>query len=89
MTDKELGAVIAAVRKSSGLTQRDLCERVDVAPHTLCKIEKGTRSLKAVELQVFAQALGVSCEDLFDFRRAIESRINSLRSEIEMLENEL
>ncbi|MBO2652710.1 helix-turn-helix transcriptional regulator [Shewanella algae] len=67
-----LGKAIRHFRKQRKLTQDELTARcnvggLDLSRSTLAKVEANCRQLTDVEIQVFANALGVSEGDLFEF----------------------
>ena len=61
---KALMAAIVAARNKSGLTQRDLAERLGRAHSFIGKIESGERQLNVLEFCELADALGVSAKEL-------------------------
>lgn len=70
-TQNVLGASIAAIRKSQGLSQREVVSRLqtlgfDINPSSYSKIEGQTRCLTDYEISAIAKALGSSPQRLFD-----------------------
>jgi transcriptional regulator with XRE-family HTH domain len=61
---KALMAAIVAARKKSGLTQRDLADRLGRAHSFIGKIESGERQLNVLEFCELADALGVNAKEL-------------------------
>lgn len=61
---------LVAARSSSGLTLRELADRMDINHSVLGKIEKGGRKLDAIEFMKYCQALGVKPADGF---KAVET----------------
>jgi len=59
------GKRIAEVRKSRGVTQSDLAERVNMSVVTIAYIETGKRWVRLSTLNKIAKALKVSIDDLF------------------------
>ena len=53
LDEKTLGRAIQAARKSAGLTQQELCEKLDISYSTLTKIERG--AIKAPSVFTVAQ----------------------------------
>ncbi len=64
---KKLGARIQEIRKSKGLTQDNLAEKIDMDKPNLSNIETGKRFLSADTLEKIVNALEVKPKDLFDF----------------------
>lgn len=62
---KAFGRGLAAVRKSKGLTQRQLAEKVDMSVVTIAYLETGERWAKITTLEKLAKNLGVRIADLF------------------------
>lgn len=72
--DEALGAISSSIagnirdlRKLSGLTQAELGARVRLDPTAVAKIETRKRNVSAEEIWLFAAALEVSVETLFDY----------------------
>ena len=69
MLQKELGARIAYLRRSRGLTQEQLAEAVDRSVEFISLVERGVNAPSVSGLERFAKALKVEVRDLFDFTR--------------------
>ena len=69
MLQKELGARIANLRRSRGLTQEQLAEAVDRSVEFISLVERGVNAPSVSGLERFAKALKVEVRDLFDFTR--------------------
>ena len=69
MLQKELGARIAYLRRSRGLTQEQLAEAVDRSVEFISLVERGINAPSVSGLERFAKALKVEVRDLFDFAR--------------------
>ena len=69
MLQKELGARIANLRRSRGLTQEQLAEAVDRSVEFISLVERGINAPSVSGLERFAKALKVEVRDLFDFTR--------------------
>ncbi len=69
MLQKELGARIANLRRSRGLTQEQLAEAVDRSVEFISLVERGINAPSVSGLERFAKALKVEVRDLFDFAR--------------------
>jgi transcriptional regulator with XRE-family HTH domain len=59
------GKRIAEVRKSKGVTQNDLAERVNMSVVTIAYIETGKRWVRLSTLDKIATALKVNISELF------------------------
>ena len=62
---KQLGATIAEKRRSLGLTQAQLAEKLDIGQDALSRMEKGKISPKLTRLPDIAEALDCSVAELF------------------------
>ena len=62
MSDDKLAQKIKALRKTRGLTQEQLAEKLGVQRATISNYEIGRRSPHIKELERIAEALGVSLE---------------------------
>lgn len=63
--DKALGRRLASLRKQTGKRQVEVGKELQVKRPLVSKIENGHRSLGAVEIVDYAQALGMEPEELF------------------------
>lgn len=61
----ELGTRIAELRKTRGITQVQLAERLGVSQQTIQAYEVGRRRIQVSALPVVARILGSSLEELF------------------------
>jgi transcriptional regulator with XRE-family HTH domain len=59
-----LGAVLAHLRESSGLSQSQLAEKTGISQPSLSRIERGAGMPDALALRRMADALGVSVNDV-------------------------
>lgn len=69
--DINLGANIQKYRKAIGMTQNELCAKLDLAGRpmiqtTLAQIESGTRNIFLSDLLVIKNILGITYEQLFE-----------------------
>lgn len=71
---KQLGARIAELRKSAGITQVQLAETVGVSQQTVASWEVGRRGVPVATLPVLARALSVSIENLIGEKAAPAKR---------------
>ena len=60
------------LRKSAGLTQTELADRMGVHPQTISKWERGISQPDISQLAALASALGVSIEELFGGEKPAE-----------------
>jgi len=67
-TTKELlGARIKEMRRSCGLSQEQLAEKIGVEPRHMSRIEVGKNYPTIDRLEKIAEALNVPLKDFFDF----------------------
>lgn len=59
-----IGDTILAARKAKGMTQQDLCEKVQLSRAQIANIEAGRSDMPLKTLARFAEALGCSMRDL-------------------------
>lgn len=62
--DAALGGAIRRRRKTVGIAQKEMAAKLGVVPAIYGRMELGNRTVKATELLVIANALGVSTDDL-------------------------
>lgn len=62
MEKEEIGKKIKILRKTRGLTQQQLADKLNVKRATISNYEIGRRSPHIKELEVIAEALGVNLE---------------------------
>lgn len=60
---------LVALRKELGLTQYDVAQRLGATQSYVSKSERGERRIDAIELVLFAGALGVSPRRLIDLAK--------------------
>jgi transcriptional regulator with XRE-family HTH domain len=61
----EIHKRVRQIRLSKGIKQSYVAERIGVSKASYCHFENGRRSLKADQLKVLADALGVKPQDFF------------------------
>ncbi len=66
MTDKKIGQKIKQIRKSWGLSQSELAERVGISFQQIQKYEKGSTRISVMRLQQISKALGVNISAFFE-----------------------
>ena len=66
MTDtaKKLGLNIKRIREAKGMTQGDLCRKLDVDRAYMSNVESGKKNPTLATIERIAKALGVSIEKL-------------------------
>lgn len=69
--DKKIGMKIKQIRKSRGLSQIGLAERVGVSFQQIQKYEKGVARITAFRLMQISEALGIRITDFFEEREFI------------------
>lgn len=60
-----IGQNIQMLRKEAGFTQRELAEKIAVAPITIQQYERDVREPSFETIEKIATALGVECVDVF------------------------
>lgn len=78
---KLLGKRIKEIRKSSGFTQEELAEKINIDITTLSGIESGRHFPSLVTLEKIAKTLNVALTTLFDFGHLVST--DEMRSYIE------
>ena len=63
--DSSIGQALRDLRKERDLKQTDLADDLGARQSSLSKIEAGQRSLRACEIALYAQALGMTREELW------------------------
>lgn len=58
----EIGARIKAYRKSMGISQEKLAEMIDVSPHYIYEIERGTKTMSLETFVTLSEALNLSTD---------------------------
>ena len=65
---KELGSLIAEIRKEKGMTQLELAEKMGVTDKAVSKWERGLSWPDAASLPLLAEILGISLDELMQHR---------------------
>lgn len=58
----EIGARIKAYRKSIGISQEKLAEMINVSPHYIYEIERGTKTMSLETFVTLSEALNLSTD---------------------------
>lgn len=61
---RQLSELLRRLREEAGLTQVDLADRLQVSQSVISKVESGQRRLDLVQLETYAQGLGVELKTL-------------------------
>ncbi|MEZ7494431.1 helix-turn-helix transcriptional regulator [Leeuwenhoekiella aequorea] len=64
---KKLGSSIAYYRKSIGLSQLDLCAKINMEKSNLSAIENGRQNVTTLTLLKITEALQIDMKSLFNF----------------------
>ncbi len=70
MEHNSLGSFIAALRKASGMTQKDLADRLHVSDKTVSRWERDDGAPDLSVIPVLAEIFGVTCDELLRGRRS-------------------
>ena len=84
-----LGNSIKEVRKSKKLTQKKLAELTGFKQNTISNHENGNRQLDEKDIRIYAQALEVSPQYLFDLAKPSSIEITPTTSPIQTIYDEL
>ncbi len=64
---KNFGKRLKELRKSQGLTQEQLAEKIGMDTQNLCKMENGSHFPQTKNLYKIAEVLNIEVKDLFDY----------------------
>lgn len=84
-----LGSSIKEVRKSKKLTQKKLAELTGFKQNTISNHENGNRQLDEKDIRIYAQALEVSPQYLFDLAKPSSIEIAPTSSQIQSIYDQL
>lgn len=84
-----LGNSIKEVRKSKKLTQKKLAELTGFKQNTISNHENGNRQLDEGDIRIYAQALGVSPQYLFDLSKPSSVDFSAPTSSIQTIYDQL
>lgn len=79
--EKELGERIKNLRKSSGITQTEFAEKLNIHPQTISKWERGVSEPDISQMGEIANILGVSLEKLFGCTEGEQSFVGYFSAE--------
>lgn len=77
-----LGKTIKKIRISRGLTQVQLSKLTGLRQNTISNHENGNRSLDEVDINIYAQALGVSPKELFETYQDDTNNITTIYNQL-------
>ena len=66
MIEKKIGLKIKRIRKSWGLSQSELAERIGISFQQIQKYENGSTKISVMRLQQISEALGVNITAFFE-----------------------
>ena len=69
MEKKTIGGFIAALRKASGMTQKDLAEKLNVSDKTVSRWERDDGAPDLSVIPVIAEIFGITCDELLRGQR--------------------
>lgn len=72
-TEKAIGALIRQLRKSSGMSQMQLADRIGVSYQQVQKYEKGINKLSLSRLKQISNALGVNISIFLDEEEMVKT----------------
>lgn len=70
MEKKTMGSFIAALRRASGMTQRELAERLNVSDKSVSRWERDDGAPDLALIPVIAEVFGITCDELLRGERA-------------------
>ena len=74
MERKSMGAFIAALRKASGMTQKELAEKLNVSDKSVSRWERDDGAPDLSLIPVIAEVFGVTCDELLRGERRTEAQ---------------
>lgn len=78
MERKTMGSLIAALRKASGMTQKELAERLNVSDKSVSRWERDDGAPDLSLIPVIAEVFGITCDELLrGQRRSPEERMEA------------
>ena len=86
LDEKDLGKRLQQVRKSTGLTQQELCQKADLSYSTLAKIERGAiKSPSIFTIASIADAMHIGLDELLGRSVAATSGKKTTRSGVKFI----
>ncbi|OFY95656.1 MAG: hypothetical protein A3K10_10160 [Bacteroidetes bacterium RIFCSPLOWO2_12_FULL_31_6] len=78
LSQKQIGQRITLLRKTKGLSQEDLAQRVKISRPSLAQMELGNRSVNILELQNLAMVLEFSFDDFMSTNFSVNDKVESV-----------
>ena len=85
MEKKTLGSFIAVLRKSQGMTQKELAERLGVSDKTISHWERDESSPDISLIPVIAEIFDVTCDELLRGEKSESTNKNSTECNIKKI----
>lgn len=82
----EIGGRIKAYRKSMGISQEKLAEMINVSPHYIYEIERGTKTMSLETFATLSEALNLSTDYIL-FGNQIDNTV-SLSEQLNRMDEE-
>lgn len=70
MEKKTMGSFLAALRRASGMTQKELAERLNVSDKSVSRWERDDGAPDLALIPVIAEVFSVTCDELLRGERA-------------------
>lgn len=83
MDKEQMGKLLAELRKRENISQKDMAERLNIVPSTLCKWERGQASLDISYLESLATILNVSYEELLHPEKTLQRLYEASKEQTE------
>ena len=80
MEKKTMGSFIAALRRASGMTQKELAERLNVSDKSVSRWERDDGAPDLALIPVLAEIFGVTCDELLRGERMPEESSTAVQS---------
>ncbi len=77
LSKKQIGQRITELRKTKGLSQKDLAKNIKISRPSLAQIELGNRGVNILELQSLSMVLGFSLDDFMSNDFLVSQHIES------------
>ena len=78
MEKKTMGSFLAALRRASGMTQKELAERLNVSDKSVSRWERDDGAPDLSLIPVIAEVFGVTCDELLRGERAAAEEENAV-----------
>lgn len=78
LSQKQIGQRIAELRKTKGLSQKNLAKIVKISRPSFAQIELGNRSVNILELQQLSLALGFSLDDFMSKNFSVNQEVEGM-----------